>query len=484
MLFFLSSNSPADLARGQPYALLTKTTWDDYGNKTLHRLTFVDAQGGRRYLGMVKILQRGEPSTNVPEAFEKLGEDFCSLGESLDYYKALGNLEDTATAAILEGLRDVTIDPARKRAFEGEVGFERSLLRFPAARQALTEAGGLFGQRTPESVAGLSLSFAAQFDGFDGPHKIDLVFHEPTAQLGRMMALIGKNRTGKTQLLTAMAAVMSGVNLDVGTFEPTHGAPVLVISFSAFDGFTRPRPDDTLGQNYRYYGLLRPGSGKGSKGRASVEHAFDRLGESLRSIAAQPDRARLWTDLVEEAGVFRSEGLESPFTTGEIDGFVEQVRLLSSGHQMVVLVLTGLAESIREGSFVFFDEPETHFHPGLLSTVLRLLYSLLEKYQAYGIVATHSPVVLQEVPARSVRVLSLDGQRPVTRRYRGESFGANLGEITREAFGVDDDVKSHVSILRKLSEKMPRREVEALFEGLGLGMKMLLDDIYEEGGQR
>ncbi|MCZ5439143.1 AAA family ATPase [Escherichia coli] len=71
---------------------------------------------------------------------------------------------------------------------------------------------------------------------------------------------------------------------------------------------------------------------------------------------------------------------------------------LSSGHKIVLLTITRLVESMEERSLVFLDEPEAHLHPPLLSAFIRSLSDLLINRNAVSIIATHSPVVLREVP--------------------------------------------------------------------------------------
>lgn len=47
------------------------------------------------------------------------------------------------------------------------------------------------------------------------------------------------------------------------------------------------------------------------------------------------------------------------------------------------------------------------------------------------------------------------------------------------AFDVEELDKSYVTILRELANKMPRKEVEELFDrGLGLGATMFLRSLY------
>lgn len=44
------------------------------------------------------------------------------------------------------------------------------------------------------------------------------------------------------------------------------------------------------------------------------------------------------------------------------------------------------------------DEPEEHLHPPLVAAFIRALSNLLTYRNGVGIVATHSPVIVQEVP--------------------------------------------------------------------------------------
>lgn len=56
----------------------------------------------------------------------------------------------------------------------------------------------------------------------------------------------------------------------------------------------------------------------------------------------------------------------------------------------------------RRKTLVLIDEPESHLHPPLLSAFIRALSDLLLDRNGLSIIATHSPVVLQEVPKRCV----------------------------------------------------------------------------------
>ena len=74
------------------------------------------------------------------------------------------------------------------------------------------------------------------------------------------------------------------------------------------------------------------------------------------------------------------------------------IKRMSSGHAVVLLTLTRLVATVEEKTLVLIDEPESHLHPPLLSAFIRALSDLLLDRNGLSIIATHSPVVLQEVP--------------------------------------------------------------------------------------
>jgi hypothetical protein len=111
--------------------------------------------------------------------------------------------------------------------------------------------------------------------------------------------------------------------------------------------------------------------------------------------------------------------------------------LLSAGQRFIISVAADVVGFIEERSILLFDEPETHLHPGLLSTLIAILDEILREFQSFAVIAMHSPILLQQVPRRYVRVLRRRGSRtsiglpnietfetrpvPVVVRFRGGS---------------------------------------------------------------
>lgn len=110
---------------------------------------------------------------------------------------------------------------------------------------------------------------------------------------------------------------------------------------------------------------------------------------------------------------------------------------LSSGHKIILLTVTQLAEKVQEQTLVILDEPEGHLHPPLLSAFIRALSDLLISRNGAAIIATHSPVVLQDVPKKCVYILDRRGHVIEAYRPEMETFGENLGVLNREIFGFE-----------------------------------------------
>lgn len=461
------------LERGHP--------WDDHGYKTLFQIYFHSPRPGAelQHLGAVKILQQNAKETHPPEGeLAGLSEDFCSLGQSPEYYQKVRALGDQTARAILLGLRDIVFHPETFEVFRGDEGLEKSLLRSSAARAALREGNRLLQGQPVERAVPLRFEFSCDLQerGFSEPHMIDFEFFPQDGPLGRIVALVGKNATGKSALLRALVRHLSGLDPKSGTVKPEHLRLdlVIVIAYSAFDPYTfykRGRPAE--GVAYRYCGL------RDESGRINIEKAFKDMERRFVRLRDDDNQER-WRDVMRHSGLFDAEPhLQDPFENGNFTAFVEQMKSLSAGHQIILFVLTNLIATIRPGSLLLFDEPDLHLHPNMLTRLMRLLHAVLEDFDSYAILATHSPQVLQEIPARSIRIIERDGTVPSIRRYPRETFGANLGEITELAFGVDERDRNYYRMLVEIAEKHGRdwldRRVEEIFgEPLSLAPRTLL----------
>jgi len=140
-----------------------------------------------------------------------------------------------------------------------------------------------------------------------------------------------------------------------------------------------------------------------------------------------------------------------------------------------------LIETVREKTLVLIDEPEAHLHPPLLSAFIRTLSDLLVEKNGVAIIATHSPVILQEVPKNCVWKIFRSGKVSHCERPQIETFGENVGVLTREVFGLEVSKTGYRELIKdKLHETKDYESVLELFSNqLGTEAKMILRSLSE-----
>lgn len=203
--------------------------------------------------------------------------------------------------------------------------------------------------------------------------------------------------------------------------------------------------------------------------------------ENIKEIKKSPDRIKLWKEEVvklyfdNEISNFISKNLNEK----EIN--VEEVAKLSSGQKMILLGLSALVSKIDEKTLIIIDEPESYLHPPLVSAYIRIISDILSKKNGVAIIATHSPVILQEIPKKCVWVLERDSNKKLTvRNPQIETFGENISMIMDDIFGLDIRNTGFYQYLYQLSEQ--KEEAKNLLNDSKLGseaelfLRIFLDD--------
>ncbi|MCA1494453.1 AAA family ATPase [Ensifer sp. NBAIM29] len=114
--------------------------------------------------------------------------------------------------------------------------------------------------------------------------------------------------------------------------------------------------------------------------------------------------------------------------------------------------MASLVAHCTRKSIVLFDEPETHLHPPLIAALMHSVRLVLERKNAFAIVATHSPVILQETLARHVRIVRRNGDNFDVLSPGMETFGENVGTLTYDTFGLTASTTDFHRILDRLVE--------------------------------
>jgi predicted ATPase len=114
-------------------------------------------------------------------------------------------------------------------------------------------------------------------------------------------------------------------------------------------------------------------------------------------------------------------------------GLPSDLRSASSGTLSMVSALIALASVIKNGSLILIDEPELSLHPEWQIKYVDLLVRTFSRYTGcHFVVATHSPMVISELPVHA-DVISLENDTlPPTHEMQGKSADFLLAE----AFGL------------------------------------------------
>lgn len=87
------------------------------------------------------------------------------------------------------------------------------------------------------------------------------------------------------------------------------------------------------------------------------------------------------------------------------------------------------------------------------------------------------------MPAKDVQVIERFGTIVRAVSPQLETFGAGLGELTHEAFGLDNSVSDYRTVIRELAKKLSLDELEELFP-LGLSSQARALALRARGASR
>lgn len=471
--------------------------------------TFYDSIGRPQRLGLLRIGMRGMTSGSVadhlPTEFSKLPDHFFSLGQDEYYYENVNKLHTNIRNRLMESLRDIAYDPEILTSIQDE-DILNELFRDIAGNRAavFSKIRGQLHRMTMGSARLTKYSFSYTPKRPDGtPYSVpELRFSvapESTPPTN-IHALIGRNGCGKTHMIRNMVRCLQENGSEYGEIKnlsteqdrfdrdhPNIFVNALCISFSPFDDFRKTNlgnPQLPLS----YIGLNKNSSNL----RYSIWKEF---WGHFKNCLLTERKKQLWLEAVktlESDPAFFEEGVHT--FINDTDSYPEkaiskmkerQIRSifdnLSSGHKVVLLIITSCVAEIEERSILFLDEPETHLHPPLLSALIRALSDLLRDRNGMAIIATHSPIVLQEIPRSCVWLLTrTDHECVYSQRLDHETFGASIGTLIDDAFSFEvNESGFHKMMVEAVKQYESYDDIMDLYEGqlgneAGIFLRLLL----------
>lgn len=441
--------------------------WDDFKICSLFDAYYYDGDGTCHTIGKVKIIDKTDWDKDdwyyikdyIPDTFTVLSSNFCSLGQERSYYKRIKELFPENYKSILWALKDCAMFPVIEEEFSPHVHFS-SLIRTDTALELIDDVDNI--------MDGIDTKYYYQFTYNFSPkpqkEPIDLLFNFNEEGLfpNRLFTVIGENGVGKTQLIARIPLDIS--NSEKKAFSPyvPRFKKVMAVSYSYYDNFEIPNKNSAL--NYVYCGLVKQKE-KDKTETYSQRELRDRMVKQLQIITKVNSKFNTLTEILKE---MFPEIVNDLIVTDEdgkrnlnLQEFMHQSEIMSSGQKAFLYVFIDVISNIRTHSLILFDEPESHLHPAAITSFMNATYRLLEEFHSFGIIVTHSPMIVREMLSRNVYVLKRVNGIVEAGKIGIESFGENISILENEIFGKQGIEPYYKKLLRKLlSEGIESKEIE------------------------
>ncbi|MCI4041782.1 AAA family ATPase [Streptomyces sp. TRM75563] len=501
MSFTFKLVEPHSAVGKAPGAYLFPEQWDDFGFQTLFELKIRITQGSQLVkIGRLRIAHPGMQSDDLPgifstreqldETFDRLPQGYFSLGVDDSYYSNINELPNEIRHNLYRGLNDLAFNTHLWRRVRDAPVLQQSVMRGIENPEAEIDRLAKIAYGRARTVQ-YEWTFEAKPIGASNSINLRFKVDPHSDPPSNVYALIGRNGAGKTRILHQLASKVSRSAATISDLSDDTAEPmnVVAVSFSAFDTlFASDTRTSTL-LPFKYVGLHASG-----KRGTFLKPEADQKREFLESfeICMIGTRRQLWLQAMhtlnyagsgflegrEDLLLRVSEGEPINEVAAEAEELLEE---LSSGHRMVYQTMTHLVASVTERTLVLIDEPETHLHPPLLSALVKSISDLLRNRNGMALLATHSPVVLQEIPRKCVFVLRRHGRRLRADPPEIETWGENVGDLTRSVFHLEVTATGYY---RRLAEMVDSgasyEEIIDRFNSIGTEARALLRALIAE----
>ena len=557
--YLSSHNIPEQDMDIYPHVKLVTDVFDDFGNQTLFRMYYRKKKiSNYEFIGKIKILNSYDYVVRkvIPSNFQTLKSEYCSLGQSVEYYRRLKELnrnDSELGREILIALNDIAINSDIKEKFPDQLGISNSLMRDSEAYHAFKQGHNVYYGKSSyiEEKVSFTYTYDKRLD-----KKVYFEFNDKSGLPDRINVVVGKNGTGKTQMLSSLASVLSGYNKMEDKYdvdERPQFSRYIAVSYSAFDNFEKPfgKKYSKSAIVYEKIHIMKEMQQQKEKCsvKADVDKDFKALSEyfnyiisTIETFEKEQGFADYFNGLLRGDEFEESETLDNQIGSYVYCGLLREHRLisedemfeafklnlseiirmsrvnewksvmknifddvadlkfifennrinaeeiieenfhsLSSGQKIMLHIFTQVIMSITEDSLLLIDEPEIHLHPNAISNFMRMLNKLLINFNSFAIISTHSPIILQEIPSRYVRIF--DNNVFYDDKLWEECFGENISRIVTNVFNVRPDESNYKTFfLEKKEAGMSKQEIEDLFgDKLSMNAEMYLNLLYKYG---
>ncbi|GAA5016696.1 AAA family ATPase [Acinetobacter puyangensis] len=488
---------------------LVTDNWNDQGYYTYFHLIYCGSDLVKNKIGTLRIAFKGQTEGDytdikIAQVFNKLEDNFYSLGTDEEYYLNLKKLDPSIQLEILDNLNDI----ANKKSLLDEVKSEGAFLKAFLRDTSILNIEQKFRKIINDEIILTDFNFQFDIIASNKNYPVTLNFDvlKDSMPPTNIHTIIGRNGVGKTHILNSMIEAITSNSDEVffsekvtdylGEVESikidyTFFSQLISVSFSAFDPFIPPKDGsiNVYGTKYHYIGLKNyfPDDALDKPKSKTPKELTTEFYSSFSFILKTNLKRNIWNDSIKTlcSDPNFAEMELHKLNNESKEAICKKFERMSSGHKIVLLTVTKLVERLEEKSLVILDEPECHLHPPLLSAFVRALSNILRNRNAVAIIATHSPVVVQEVPKTCVTKLTRHGAVMVGKKPKCETFGENIGILTNEIFGLEVKESGFLKFLKDLvDEGLTYEDIVSKFHNqLGTEAKGLLRVLIMERNQ-
>ncbi|MGN5996212.1 AAA family ATPase [Enterococcus faecalis] len=489
--------------------------WNDFGYSTLFNCKLIK-EGKNIKLGSVSFatikeaneayVNRGNSSSSYNwvnysaksylenEYVGQLNDNIISLGTT-EYYKNLYEyFSPNVVDEILINLNDIAYNTQLYDKNKDSDVIQTSFLR-GSNEFTLKNQLSRIAKNGKERI---TYSFSLEYS-FEQIKQFSINFAvDPDSNLpSNVFALIGNNGTGKTTIIQDLVKsyikkdklntnLVDNTQVELSFSDEEQNIPlesILFISFSPFDILNSNYfTGSEHGTSFKYVGNSEFENDK-QLIKSPLKLAED-LVSNIIKIKHSPERIKMWNrysqKLVFDYQIGDFLNLLNQTADIKTIEFLNIVSKLSSGQKMILLGLSALVAQVTEKTLVIIDEPESYLHPPLVSAYVRILSDILKENNGVAILATHSPIIIQEIPKDCVWVIERSPEITV-RHPLTETFGENIGVIMDDIFKLDIRNTGFYSYLSQLAETdSPRIKILEEENNLGSEASMFLYALTEE----
>lgn len=465
--------------------------WDDFGWKTYFIMYINDV-----CIGSIRIakLRNNEGCQQTWDKLKKDGlvdkvltmplpKEYFSLAREDTYANLYSLLRNNQVNELLVQLRDIAYNLEYLKQIEDSNGYMNSLIRGINTTYVKKSLHYISHNRT-QSENSFDLEYRDKNWRMDIRSDIDALLPD------NLYAIIGDNGVGKSRLLRDIAVAAlddkeckysyyfnENVNFDLKNSNEISS--IIYISLSPFD---------VPGEDFKnVFALSDNNISESHDSKTDVNaiikniiFSFDsNSDEIIKRILSASFRDMVHTDekknridiVIDEFGwdsdicnlftyIKNMDSEDEEKFEYELSKVDSVLKKFSSGQKYIVIILLAIIENIIEKSMLIIDEPEDFLHPPYVAALISSISKILNNVKGMGIIATHSDVVLQEIPRKCVYYL--DKTRHIT--HPGiQTFAADVSLINREVFGLELRDTGYYKFLKDLV-KENREKAENLLK--------------------